>query len=91
MTDLLKFKHAKTDRGFRIVSFDDSNGNCCTLQDSSAVDPHVWVGCGEGRMHLTPNQAAQLIPYLYHFCVHEELPDGIPKALRVWEKGDAHG
>lgn len=34
----------KTDRGFEIIHFDDDYGVDCTLQESSSVEPHIWLG-----------------------------------------------
>lgn len=34
----------KTNRGFFIINFTDSYGVKCSLQESSNVIPHVWLG-----------------------------------------------
>lgn len=34
----------KTARGFTLVKFEDDYGAKCSLQESSAVAPHVWLG-----------------------------------------------
>lgn len=39
---MIKFK--KNCRGFRCGSFKDSSGEECSLQESSAVEPCVWLG-----------------------------------------------
>lgn len=62
----------KTHRGFLSGDFQDSNGNNCSIQESSLVEPRLWFGrdsvLGEpGRMHLTQQQAADLIPLLQRF------------------------
>lgn len=34
----------KTNRGFELQYFDDDYGAKCSIQESSAVEPHVWLG-----------------------------------------------
>jgi hypothetical protein len=34
----------KTDRGFELTHFKDDYGVDCTLQESSAWEPHIWLG-----------------------------------------------
>lgn len=34
----------KTIRGFGIIKFNDDYGEECSLQESSAVEPHIWLG-----------------------------------------------
>lgn len=34
----------KTVRGFEVVHFLDDYGVDCSLQESSSVDPHIWLG-----------------------------------------------
>lgn len=36
----------KTNTGFEIVYFDDDCGCNYSLQESSSVDPHIWLGIG---------------------------------------------
>lgn len=59
-----------TPRGFYIAEFVDSYGKQCSLQDSSNVDPHIWLGVGDERMHLTREMVAALIPHLARFVVN---------------------
>ena len=37
-------KEEKTHRGFSLSNFEDSYGNKCSLQQSSNIDPHIWLG-----------------------------------------------
>lgn len=37
-------KHNITNRGFSIYDFLDRNGNHCSVQNSSLVDPSIWLG-----------------------------------------------
>lgn len=80
----------KTNRGFCIINFTDSYGIKCSLQESSNVIPHIWLGVDDvepeifgsdgwkpydiseqvflnSRMHLSVEQAAELIPLLQEF------------------------
>lgn len=42
----------KTDRGFFIINFTDSYGVKCSLQESSNVIPHVWLGVDDVEPEL---------------------------------------
>ena len=68
-------KITKTQRGFERIDFKDDYGESCSLQQSSSVDPHIWLGCNENgkfhlgeflspRMHLNPNQVKKLVEFL---------------------------
>jgi len=50
-------KTTKTERGFDISNFIDSNGVACSLQKSSAAqDDFVWLGCdGPNPQIFVPN------------------------------------
>lgn len=37
----------KTNRGFELQYFYDNNGAKCSIQESSAVVPHIWLGVHE--------------------------------------------
>lgn len=37
-------KTEKTPRGFGIIEFKDSYEQECSIQDSSSVDPKIWLG-----------------------------------------------
>jgi hypothetical protein len=47
----------KTNRGFNIAGFEDSNGEECSLQvSSSAIEPKIWLGIDNPKpMMLTGN------------------------------------
>lgn len=69
-------KVTKTHRGFELIEFVDAYGEKSSLQESSAVTPHVWLGCDENkrhhvtqellspRMHLNKKQVKSLIKHL---------------------------
>lgn len=92
-------KSIKTARGFSKHLFTDSYNNECSLQESSSVVPHIWLGLEnpkltvfeneskgryietempknfsvDSRMHLTPDQVKELLPYLIKFAYTKEL------------------
>lgn len=33
-----------TERGFKILKFKDNKGEECTLQESSNIEPEIWLG-----------------------------------------------
>lgn len=74
----------KTNRGFAIARFSDRYDNKCSLQKSSlATEDCIWLGVDETaegekvnqRMHLTRQQAIDLLPALATFIATGELPD----------------
>ena len=67
-----------TERGFERIEFEDRYRARCSLQKSSlAEEDAIWLGVdlgvdGEGkvrggRMHLTQEMAADLLPFLQRF------------------------
>lgn len=52
-----------TPRGFGLVEFRDAYGQDCSLQESSVM-PHVWLGVGGCRMHLSVDQVEGLVAAL---------------------------
>lgn len=38
-----------TNRGFEIIQFSDANDAQCSLQQSSSVEPHIWLGCNDAN------------------------------------------
>lgn len=43
----MKFEKRKTQRGFEILDFEDDYNKKCSLQKSSSVEPHIWLGIDE--------------------------------------------
>lgn len=39
----------KTERGFERLEFIDSYGEECSIQESSNVDPYIWLGVNQPR------------------------------------------
>ena len=46
----LKIKRKHTNRGFMLLLFEDDYGEGCSLQESSSVEPHVWLGIDNPKM-----------------------------------------
>jgi hypothetical protein len=42
----------KTDRGFELTHFKDDYGVDCTLQESSAWEPHIWLGIDKPEVSI---------------------------------------
>jgi hypothetical protein len=59
----------KTPGGYDCVYFLDRYDIKCSLQKSSINDPQcIWLGVNKtGRMHLSREQVAELLPYLQKF------------------------
>lgn len=64
-----------TQRGFWLTDFRDTYGQSCSIQQSSSVNPRVWVGVDCCRMHLSPAQARGLAARLIAFADAEEADD----------------
>lgn len=63
-----------TGRGFTIGRFKDIYGADCSIQKSSLAEiDALWLGSETGRMHITQEMAAALIPLLQAFVETGEL------------------
>lgn len=60
MKDALNSTIIKTERGFNKIEFFDSYGCPCSLQESSNMIPHIWLGVENTRMHLSKKQVKSL-------------------------------
>lgn len=49
----MKVTEEKTERGFKLITFKDGYNKMCSMQESSAIVPHVWLGTNGNRMHLS--------------------------------------
>lgn len=75
------FTRSTNGRGFALLKFKDAYGEACSLQESSSVTPHVWLGvdnvtvhhvAGEPlspRMHLSRKQCFLIALRLLKFSV----------------------
>lgn len=94
----MTIKIEKTERGFYQGNFVDRYGKECSIQESSlATESAIWFGCNEGthtidedgktacmgRMHLTQDMVAQLIPLLDIFVYEGHLPHP-PDMYEAW-------
>ena len=51
---------AKTERGFDLIEFKDSDGNQCTIQkSSSAKEDKVWIGISSAQATIFASEAAK--------------------------------
>lgn len=56
----MKFIKKQTVRGFPLIEFEDDYGEKCTMQISSAVEPHIWLGIAEPRVEIMSKDAKAL-------------------------------
>lgn len=90
VTANVEIKLEPTPRGFARADFVDSNGESCSLQESSlATEAHIWLGCNNNapvhhvtneplspRMHLSQADVQALLPHLQRFAETGYLLDG---------------
>lgn len=48
----MKFYEDVTCRGFKLVQFHDDYGELCDIQESSSVEPHIWLGTHSGDVKV---------------------------------------
>lgn len=55
----------KTSRGFEINHFYDGYGVDCSIQESSAVEPHVWLGVHTPEIKIMSKDIVSIgaVPY----------------------------
>ena len=46
------FEKDKTLRGFKLFEFDDDYNKKCSLQESSSVEPHIWLGIDKPELRI---------------------------------------
>lgn len=54
------FKEYRTIRGFKFFSFDDAYNAKCSLQESSLVEPHIWLGIQDAEPRIMCQDAVRL-------------------------------
>ena len=65
-----------TERGFGIIKFKDNKGEECSLQESSNVDPEIWLGLSKVTpMQFVPNGDPSWREY--------PLPEGVHNFTRM--------
>ncbi len=56
----MRFIRENTSRGFDIIKFKDDYGEDCSLQISSACEPHIWLGISEIKALIMYKDAKKL-------------------------------
>ena len=51
----------KTARGFEIQYFDDDYSIRCSIQESSACEPHIWLGIAEDSLKIMAKDKSELL------------------------------
>ena len=78
----MKFEKTKTIRGFVLNYFKDDNDDKCSLQESSCVEPHIWLGIDEPNPVIMCSDARKLgLPYAKNECGWQEYE--IPKEVFI--------
>ena len=47
----------KSERGFEMQHFSDDNGIDCSIQESSAVEAHIWLGVHRPQVYIAYKDA----------------------------------
>ena len=53
------FNHSVTQRGFSIITFEDDYGYKCSLQESSSVVPHIWLGIDDADPQIMASKVVK--------------------------------
>lgn len=56
----------KTNRGFEIQYFDDDYGIQCSIQESSSVEPHLWLGIAHNSLKVMAEDKKELLVAIEH-------------------------
>lgn len=64
-----------TIRGFMRGDFKDGNGIECSIQESSACGPYLWLGCNDPNPMQFPGNSTGWYPY--------KLPDNVQCTTRM--------
>lgn len=51
----------KTNRGFELQHFTDDYSVNCSIQESSAIEPHIWLGIDDPRLSIMYKDRDKLI------------------------------
>ena len=63
----MKIEKHITERGFKKIEFKDMYNYNCSIQESSNVEPSIWVGVSENRMILDKKMARKIGNMLLKF------------------------
>lgn len=89
----------KTDRGFTSITFEDSYGESCSIQQSSSADePKIWLGIDNPKLVVFENEsrgAYQKIDMPRQFMVStsmhltvDQVKELLPHLIRFSETGE---
>lgn len=53
-------KQKETGRGFYLVDFIDDYNKKCSLQESSSIEPHIWLGVDDPEPQIMAKDAINL-------------------------------
>jgi len=67
------FSWEVTNRGLKLGKFKDDDNADFSIQESSSVMPHIWLGPIGAKMYLNQQQAQDLISVLQKFVTTGEL------------------
>ena len=59
----LKFVKDKTSRGFDIIRFKDDYDTMCNIQESSSIEPHIWLGIEDPHPLILRNDGKGWVDY----------------------------
>ena len=78
-----------TNRGFDLVEFEDAYDQRCSLQKSSLVDPHIWLGVDNtGPRLLGPNGGPNEQVNARMHLTPEQVEKLLPYLLKFVETGE---
>lgn len=75
----MKFKRSKTNRGFDVLTFYDDYNIECSLQKSSSVEQHIWLGIDKANPEIMCSDAQKLgLPMkANNGCQDYEVPEAV--------------
>ena len=81
-----------TQRGFQVIEFQDSYGISCNIQESSSVEPHIWLGVKDLKPEIMGKKGWETFEVpdgvLFHNRMHlnREHASGLVEVLQNWLK-----
>ena len=80
----LSFSRGATNRGFALIDFTDDNNEKCSLQKSSSVDEHIWLGLSEVVPQIMVKDAIKLGLHTVKTCGWQ--PYCLPEEVKVFSR-----
>lgn len=53
------FESGTTSRGFDLLQFKDDYGVVCDIQESSHIEPHIWLGTHEAKAQILASKVME--------------------------------